>query len=135
MATRRRRTRGRKHSRGKRAGLGKHALAGKCKIVTVHGRRRKLCWNDCGAIIRNTPASGGSGKGRKRKVKSTKRRRKVGVTPRKRRTSTARRKSSTSVKRSWVVVSRSKAIYKSGPKKGRLKKGCKFAGDKALCEK
>ncbi len=41
----------------------------KCKVVTVCGRRRRLCWSAKGKIVSNTPAGRG---GRRRK--STKKR-------------------------------------------------------------
>ena len=40
--------------------------AAKCKVVTVCGKRRKLCWDKKGKITSNTPKSGGRRKSRKK---------------------------------------------------------------------
>jgi hypothetical protein len=112
MATRRRRRvrAGYKRRKASRKGLGKHALAGKCKIVTIHGRRRKLCWNSCGAIVRNTSTSGGTGKRAGKKRRGAVKRRRTG----------GRRRSST--KGEFKIVSKKLALRANG----RLKPGCRF---------
>ena len=53
----------------KRKKSSKKSMKGKCKIVTVCGKRRKLCYGSKG-IKSNSPASGG---GSRKKRKSTKR--------------------------------------------------------------
>lgn len=46
----------------------------KCKIVTVCGRRRRICWGKTG-IKSNTPAGGGGGTMKRARRKSGKKRR------------------------------------------------------------
>lgn len=86
-----------------------------CKIVTVCGKRRRLCWGKKG--IKSNTAVGGS-----RKRKSTKRR------------STKRRRTA-AAKGGFKLVSKSQALRKSGKRKGTLKKGCKARGGKFYCRK
>ena len=97
-------------------------MASDCKVVTVRGKRRRLCWGTrkIGAhmqrvIISNKPASGGATKRKSSKRRSTKRKstKKAGV---------------------WRTVARKNAIRKSGKFKGRLKKGCKFTKSGAKCK-
>ncbi len=57
----------------------------KCKIVTVCGKRRRLCWSKKGKIVSNTPAGGGRRRRKstkKRRRKTTKRRCRFGVNKR-----------------------------------------------------
>ena len=86
-------------------------MATKCKNVTIKGKRRKLCWGSTGkkvtlnAIISNEPASG-----RRRAKKKTS-------------TAKSRKKAA---KGRWVRATKSECLRKSGPKKGKMKKGCKI---------
>lgn len=104
-------------------------MASDCKVVKIRGRRRRLCWGNkrIGAhtqrvIISNRPASGSS-KPTKRKAS-------------KRRKSSAKRRTTKSGKVTYVFTSRANAVRKSGPKKGKLKKGCKFTrSGGAMCQK
>lgn len=88
----------------------KKKSSAKCKLVTVCGKRRKICRDAKGRIKSNRPASGSASK-------STKRR------------------SSSASKGKWVKTSRANAVRKSGKNKGRLKAGCKFTKTGAACRK
>ena len=87
----------------------------KCKNVTICGKKRKLCWSKKGKIVSNRPVGRAAKKSTKRRKKASSRKKMTG---------------------GWKRVSRAAAVHKSGKKKGRLKKGCKFVkGDGALCRK
>lgn len=117
MARRARDSKGRfkKKSGSRKRKSSKKSSRGKttCKVISVCGKRRKVCWGPNG-IKSNRPAGGGSTKKRKSSKKS----------------------SSKSSSGKTYAVSRSKATYSSGKKKGRLKPGCRFVkGGGARCTK